>query len=94
MTWKKLFMANKIQAHTTSQRELDDLRALIDRDLHDAGVAGLSADRSFATSYNAALQPAKMAIACAGYRVVAKQGHHQLSFGGSETCSTTMPRTS
>ena len=36
--------------HATSQQELDDLRALIDRDLHDAGVAGLSADRSFATS--------------------------------------------
>jgi len=43
---------------------------VIERDLHDAGVSGLSADRSFATSYNAALQTAKMAIACAGYRVV------------------------
>ena len=60
------------------------MRALIDRDLHDAGVTGLSADRSFATSYNAALQSAKMAIACAGYRVVAKQGHHQVSFEAAE----------
>ena len=59
------------------------MRALIDRDLNDAGLAGLSGDRSFATSYNAALQSAKMAIACAGYRVVARQGHHQVGFAAA-----------
>lgn len=48
------------------------MRELIARDLADAGVAGLSADRRFATAYNAALQAANMAIACAGYRVSAK----------------------
>ena len=32
------------------------MRALIARDLADAGIAGLSADRRFATAYNAALQ--------------------------------------
>ncbi|MGO9463258.1 MAG: hypothetical protein ACLQIB_28975 [Isosphaeraceae bacterium] len=72
MTWQQFLNAKHKQTHTTSKQELDDLRAVIDRDLHDAGVMGLSADRSFATSYNAALQTAKMAIACAGYRVVAK----------------------
>jgi hypothetical protein len=56
---------------------------VIERDLHDAGISGLSADRSFATAYNAALQTAKMAIACAGYRVVG-QGHHQASFEAVE----------
>ena len=50
MTWKPLLDAHSVRPHATSQRELDDLRALIDRDLHDAGVAGLSTDRSFATS--------------------------------------------
>jgi len=45
------------------------MRALIARDLGDAQVDGLSADRRFATAYNAALQTANMAIACAGYRV-------------------------
>jgi uncharacterized protein (UPF0332 family) len=39
----------------------------------------MSADRRFATAYNAALQAAKMAIACAGYRVHGA-GHHKLSF--------------
>jgi uncharacterized protein (UPF0332 family) len=50
------------------------------RDLADATVAGLSADRRFATAYNAALLAANMAIACAGYRVTAKTGHHKISF--------------
>jgi hypothetical protein len=93
--------AHRVRPHATSPPELDDLRALIDRDLHDAGVGGrtappniapagnpgvvgLSTDRSFATSCNAALQSAKMAIACAGYRVVAKQGHHQVGFAAAE----------
>jgi len=56
------------------------MRALIARDLADASVQGLSADRSFATAYNAALQAAHMAIACAGYRVTGKTGHHKISF--------------
>lgn len=43
-------------------------------------VAGLSADRRFATAYNAALLAANMAIACRGYRVTAKTGHHKISF--------------
>src|SRR6266852_977966 len=56
------------------------MRALVARDLADATVAGLSADRRFATAYNAALLAANMAIACAGYRVTAKTGHHKISF--------------
>jgi len=50
------------------------------RDLADAKVAGLSADRRFATAYNAALLTANIAMACAGYRVTAKTGHHKISF--------------
>jgi len=56
------------------------MRALVVRDLADAKVPGLSADRRFATAYNAALQAASMAIACAGYRVTAKTGHHKITF--------------
>jgi len=40
----------------------------------------LSNDRRFATAYNAALQTAKMAIACAGYRVASVPGHHRITF--------------
>ena len=33
----------------------------------------------FAPAYHAALQAANMAIACAGYRIVSKVGHHRVS---------------
>lgn len=77
-------MADKrVRPHTTRLRELDDLRAVVARDLADAAIPGLSADRRFATAYNAALQIAKMIIACAGYRVTGL-GHHRTTFEAVE----------
>lgn len=73
----------KVRAHTTSKRELDDLREVIARDIADASISALSADRRFATAYNAALQTAKMVIACTGYRVTGL-GHHQTTFEAAE----------
>ncbi len=80
MTWTKLLADKKVQRHRTSKNELDNMRALIARDLADAAVKGLSADRRFATAYNAALQAANMAIACAGYRITSKSSHHKICF--------------
>ena len=79
MTWTNLLASKEAQKHKTSKKELDNMRALIARDLADASLTGLSADRRFATAYNAALQAANMAIACAGYRIVSKVGHHRVS---------------
>ena len=56
MTWTKLLANKEAERHKTSKKELDNMRALIARDLADAGIAGLSADRRFATAYNAALR--------------------------------------
>ena len=80
MTWQKLVANNRAKPHTTSRQEIDGLRAVVDRDLKDAAIAGLSEDRRFATAYNAVLQLATIVIACAGYRVGAKQGHHENTF--------------
>ena len=80
MSWKQLLTVRKVHTHQTSKQELDALRAVIRRDLSDAAIPALSEDRRFATAYNAALQTAKMAVACAGYRVGAVPGHHALSF--------------
>lgn len=81
-----------MQKHRTSKQEIASLRALVERDLQDAALQQLSSDRRFATAYNAALQTANMAIACAGYRITAKTGHHRaaiecirLVFGKSAT---------
>lgn len=83
MSWQQLLTNHRVQTHSTSRRELDGLRAVVARDLQDARVVGLSTDRQFATAYNAVLQLAKMAIACAGYRVVGA-GHHQTTFEAVE----------
>lgn len=80
MSWKRLLAARKVHAHRTSRQEMEELRAVIRRDLSDAAIPALSEDRRFATAYNAALQAAKMAVACAGYRVGAVPGHHAISF--------------
>ena len=84
MTWTSLLANKEAQKHKTSKKELDNMRALIARDLADAVIAGLSADRRFATAYNAALQAANMAIACAGYRIMSKVGHHRASLESTE----------
>jgi hypothetical protein len=83
MSWKQLLAEHKVHSHRTSKEELNALRELIARDLADAAIEGLSSDRQFATAYNAALQTAKMAIACAGYRLASTQGHHRLTFDGA-----------
>jgi hypothetical protein len=84
MSWKKLIQDNKVHQHTTSRQELSEIRRLVARDLADASIPALSEDRRFATTYNAALQTAKMAIACAGYRVASVPGHHRLTFEGAK----------
>jgi len=76
MTWQDLLNKGRIEEHTTTRAELDELRAVVARDLADAEVDLLSADRRFATAYNAALQSAKMIIACSGYRVRGFGAHH------------------
>ena len=55
------------------------MRSIVDRDLNDAALADLSADRRFAIAYNAVLQLATMAISCSGYRITGS-GHHQTTF--------------
>jgi len=79
MTWKDLLKNQRVKPHQTSHEELHDLRAVVERDLKDAKLEQLSADRRFATAYNAVLQLTKMVIACEGYRVTGP-GHHQTTF--------------
>ena len=54
--------------HTTSAREIGDLLALVQRDLHDSRAPGVSADWRFNIAYNAALQSAKATLAAGGCR--------------------------
>ena len=80
MNWQQWHSRGDLKPHRTSKPELDNMRALIARDLADAAISALSEDRRFATAYNAALQSGTMAIACSGYRVAARAGHHKITF--------------
>ena len=76
MTWQSLLTNGRIKRHTTNLQEISDLRDVVERDLKDAHVQVISADRRFATAYNAVLQLGKIVIACSGYRV-SGLAHHQ-----------------
>ena len=45
-----------------------DLLRIVDRDLKDASILELSADRRFVTAYNAALRLATIVLRASGYR--------------------------
>jgi hypothetical protein len=62
MSWPQWLAQRKVHPHAPRKQELEGLRALIARGLADAALPALSADRRFATAYNAALQTAKMAV--------------------------------
>ena len=84
MSWKALLQGNKAHRHTSIVQEISELRRVIARDLADSAIPALSEDRRFATAYTAALQTAKMAVACAGYRIASVPGHHRLTFEGAK----------
>ena len=52
---------------------------LVERDLADASVEGLSTDRRYPIAYEAALNLATIALYCAGYETHGK-GHHWATF--------------
>jgi hypothetical protein len=80
MSWQQWLSRGDLKPHQTSKQELDNMRALIARDLADAAIQALSEDRRFATAYNAALQSGAIAVAGSGYRVAARAGHHKVTF--------------
>ncbi len=69
----------RLQQHKTSVKEIADLLKVVDRDLADASIKEISADRRFATAYNAALQLATIVLHASGYRA-GKTGHHWVTF--------------
>lgn len=80
MSWKRLLEAERVVRHKSSKKELDGLRAAVERNLKDAALEGLSADNRFGVAYEAALLIAKMAVHAAGYRVRAALGAHRTAF--------------
>ena len=76
---KDLLAEGKLRRHRTSPQEIANLFDLVDRDIGDASVQGLSADRRCAIAYEAALNPATITLYCRGYRTHG-HGHHFHTF--------------
>lgn len=63
--------------HKTSPEEISSLLAIVQRDLANAAIAGLSAGWKLNIAYNAALQAATAALAAAGFRAAREQHHYR-----------------
>ena len=75
MTLQNWLLNEWLTPHKTSTQEISDLLALVNRDLADCQLPGLSSDWRLNIAYNAALQAATAALAAAGYRA-AREAHH------------------
>lgn len=75
MTLQSWLQNSWLVRHRTSAQEIADLLQISDRDLAACHVKALSADWRFAIAYNAALQAATAALACAGFRA-SRESHH------------------
>jgi hypothetical protein len=79
MTLNDLQRQGRLRPHRTSRREISDLLRLTERELLDAGVPGVSADRRFMIAYEAAVALATIPLNAAGFRTEGA-GHHQTTF--------------
>lgn len=81
MTLENFLNEKRLKKHMASHEEIINLFKVVDRDIKDANIKELSADRRFITSYNAALQLATILLRAFGYRTNAnKGGHHWVTF--------------
>lgn len=65
-----------LKPEPTSQDEIRSLLTIVDRDVKDANVAGLSEDRRFEAAFSAARTCANVALRASGYRTAVQAGHH------------------
>ena len=57
-----------LRQHKTTRQEIGDLLGIVDRDLSDARVGGISTDWQFGIAYNAALKLCSILLFAEGYR--------------------------
>jgi uncharacterized protein (UPF0332 family) len=65
-----------LKAHRTSKQEIEGLLSIVDRELRDSSVRGLSADGKFNHAFRAALTLATVLLHASGYAPARGQSHH------------------
>jgi uncharacterized protein (UPF0332 family) len=73
---QRLLASGQLRRLPSSASEIERLFKVVERDLSDARAEEISADRRFATAYNAALQLATLVLRAEGYRTHGT-GHHR-----------------
>lgn len=73
---QQLSAKGRVRRLPTAHSEIAALLKVVERDLSDAQLPGLSPDRGFATAYNAALQLCTVALRAEGYRTHGVAHHH------------------
>lgn len=66
-----------LRTHQSSTEEVQDLLAIVDRDLDDAGNTELSDDWRFGIAYNAALKLCTILLHVSGYRPEKNLAHYR-----------------
>lgn len=67
MNFESLLAQGRLRPHRSNKDEIQEMLHLVDRDLGDAEVQGLSLDRRFLIAYEAGLNLAMIALYCSGY---------------------------
>jgi hypothetical protein len=80
MDWPSLLAKRIVEERPPDRAEIDDLRKIIARDLHNAAVDGLTEDGRFLFAYMAVRSLASLAIRVEGYRVTDRGGAHFNTF--------------
>jgi hypothetical protein len=80
VTWKQLLAENRLTAEPTSRSEINDLRAVVRRNIADAHIRKLSDDGRFGHAYDAARILANIMVRACGYRVKSEGGGHYNTF--------------
>lgn len=79
MNFKSLLAQGRLRPHSTNKEEIQEMLRIAMRDLDDASVQGLSADRRFLIAYDASLTLATIPLHCSGYETHGA-GHHWMTF--------------
>jgi hypothetical protein len=77
MTLSKWAEYGSIRQHRTTPQEIGDLLGIVDRDLSDAKVGGISTDWQFGIAYNAALKLCTILLYAEGFRAGQELQHYR-----------------
>ena len=77
MTLKQWSENGWLRAHKTSQQEIGNLLAIVERDIKDASRTEISADWSFGIAYNAALKLCTVLLYARGYKAERSLQHYR-----------------